>query len=118
MAWRISDRKTFIAGDRARATAQTLVDDADAPIDLSGQTVRWELWTPQYGERVLTAAADIVAATAGTVKHEFTADDATYLIANPGNYWERWVRIDASSREESFPTRGPIDVWFRERPGT
>jgi hypothetical protein len=114
----VLQRKFFVAGDRARATAQTLVDSAGAAIDLTGQTVRWELWTADDGERVLFGAATIDAAAAGQVSYAFTADDATFAVANPGRYRERWIRIDAATLTEHFPTHGVIELWFKKQPGT
>lgn len=115
----VIDRKFFVAGDRARATAQALVDASGAAIDLTGQTVRWELWTSDDATLLFSAAAVIATpATGGLVSHEFSAEEAAYLILNPGLYHERWVRVDASSREERFPTHGVIETWFKRKPGT
>lgn len=117
MSAAVLDRKFFVAGDRARATAQVLVDASGAAIDLTGQTVRWELWTVDDATRVLFGNASVDATTTGKVSYEFTADDATWAIANPGQYRERWIRIDGSGREEHFPTHGVIEFWWKKKPG-
>lgn len=114
----VLDRKFFVAGDRGRSTAQALVDAAGVAVDLTGCTVRWELWRVGDSERVLYGNASIdLPATLGTVAYAFTADDAAWAILNPGQYLERWIRIDASSREEHFPTQGVIEFWFKRQPG-
>lgn len=114
----VLDRKFFVAGDRARATAQELVDASGAAVVLTGQTVRWEVWTADDATLLFSANAVVDSPTGGIVSHEFSADEAAYLIQNPGLYHERWVRVDGSSREERFPTHGVIEIYFKRKPGT
>ncbi len=118
MGAEVIDRKFFVAGDRARATAQTLVDANGNAVDLTGQSVRWELWTVDDGTIVFSTNAAIDTPADGEVSHEFTADEAAYLVLHPGEYHERWIRVDASDREERFPTHGVISIWFKRKPGT
>lgn len=118
MAEEILDRKFFMAGDRARATAQLLTDSSGAVIDLTGMDVRWELWSLDFATRVLFGDAAEDAETKGLVSYEFSEEDATWAIGHPGEYREIWIRVDSEGREEHFPTQGVIEFWFKRKPGT
>jgi hypothetical protein len=118
MAAEVLERKWFVAGDRGRATSQLLVDSSGAAIDLDGMTVRWELWSVDFGERVLFGDATKDAETTGQVSYEFTEEQAEWAVENPGERREKWIRIDSQGREEQFPTHGVIEFWFKRKPGT
>lgn len=108
----VVDRKFFTLGDLGRSTAQTLVDTNGDPVDLTGMTVRYELYLGD--ELIVTREATIVDAKAATVRHDWQAGDVDDA---GGPYHEFWIRVDGAGKEEHFPTRGEIEVWFRSPPG-
>lgn len=79
---------TFVQGDTEPPLEGFLFLEADqeTPIDLTGCTVNFQMRKPDDRRFTVNAEADVVEATAGTVRYEWGTND----LAVPGDYLVQW----------------------------
>lgn len=78
---------TIVAGDTAPSLNGTLTDTLNAPLNLTGATVRFQMRLTGDGRYIVDADAVIVGSAAdGLVRYDWEEGDTTLA----GNYFSRW----------------------------
>jgi hypothetical protein len=101
----------FVQGDTAPAISAVLheADDADAPIDLTGCDVMFQMRKPDDRRYTVNAAAEIEDDEAGQVKYEWGPND----LSVPGEYQAQWEITFGDGRVQT--TKTPITVEVRRQ---
>ena len=96
--------KQITVGDRRSMISDVLVDAAtDLPIDLTGHTVAFRMYTEAGAVKVSDAAATVVTPASGVVGYAPTAAD----VDTAGTYFYWWIVTRTSdSKKETFPSDG------------
>lgn len=99
---------TFVQGDTAPDITAVLhdVDDVDAPLDLTGATVKFQMRKPDDKRFTIDAAADVLDELAGEVGYTWSTND----LAVPGDYETQWEVTFADLRKQTNPTPNLITV--------
>lgn len=71
----MSQRLVWFVGNRNPSITENIVDDAGAPVDLTGATVKFKARAAGASALLVDAVAQIVSAPAGTVRYDWTAGD-------------------------------------------
>lgn len=101
-------------GDRLPIMTAQLLDENDAPVNLTGATVRF-LMRPKYQSSVkINAAAVIVAALTGDVSYAWTALDTD----TPGSYWGEFEVTFSGGLKATFPNSGHFDIEIYDQLGS
>ena len=91
---------TFVASDTGPSVSGTIIDSTNAPVNLTGATVKFQMRLLYERRFAVDAVAIIVNAAAGTVRYDWMAGD----LALAGEYQSQWqVTYPGGVRETTDP---------------
>ena|SRR5215831_17804098 len=94
---------TFVQGDNAPPINGAILDSSGAPVSLSGATVKFQMRLVGDRRYTVDATAEIVDATAGTVRYTWQDGD----LDTAGNYQTQWQVTFAGNQVE---TTDPVNT--------
>lgn len=97
---------TIKAGNTAPSLSATLQDAAGVAVDITGATVAFRMKPMTGGGAIISHAAVVVSAVAGTVRYDWQTGDT----ATPGYYQAEFRTTFANGSIQSFPSEGFILV--------
>jgi len=103
------DSQTFKQGDTGD-TLRVRLTDENGKVNVSNTTVKF-LAEDRTGNQVLNENMTVVDGPNGEVKYEWQAGD---FIEDPGVYQAEFKIIDDTSKPETFPNKGKVDIEIEE----
>jgi hypothetical protein len=103
------DSQTFKQGDTGD-TLRVRLTDENGKVNVSNTTVKF-LAEDRTGNQVLNENMTVVDGPNGEVKYEWQEGD---FIEDPGVYQAEFKIIDDTSKPETFPNKGKVDIEIEE----